>query len=82
MKMFLTRIGFGSKAIITGDLSQKDLPKDASSGLEVALKVIKDIDEISICKLTSLDVVRHPLVQKIVNAYEVYETRQNKVRKK
>jgi phosphate starvation-inducible PhoH-like protein len=82
MKMFLTRIGFGSKAIITGDLSQKDLPKDASSGLEVALKVIKDIDEISICKLTSLDVVRHPLVQKIVNAYEVYETRQTKVRKK
>lgn len=75
MKMFLTRIGFGSKAIITGDLSQKDLPHDAQSGLDVALKVLKDIDDISICHLTSLDVVRHPLVQKIVNAYEKYESR-------
>ncbi|MGN0367208.1 MAG: PhoH family protein [Wujia sp.] len=73
MKMFLTRIGFGSKAIITGDLSQKDLPKDTTSGLEVALRVLKDIDEISLIRFTSEDVVRHPLVQKIVNAYEVYE---------
>lgn len=73
MKMFLTRIGFGSKAIITGDLSQKDLPKDASSGLEVALKVLHDIDDISIIRFSSDDVVRHPLVQKIVNAYELYE---------
>ena len=84
MKMFLTRIGFGSKAIITGDLSQKDLPHDAQSGLDVALKVLKDIDDISICHLTSLDVVRHPLVQKIVNAYEKYEdkmSRQAKHRK-
>ena len=84
MKMFLTRIGFGSKAIITGDLSQKDLPHDAQSGLDVALKVLKDIDDISICHLTSLDVVRHPLVQKIVNAYEKYEdkrSRQAKPRK-
>lgn len=84
MKMFLTRIGFGSKAIITGDLSQKDLPHDAQSGLDVALKVLKDIDDISICHLTSLDVVRHPLVQKIVNAYEKYEdkrSRQEKPRK-
>lgn len=84
MKMFLTRIGFGSKAIITGDLSQKDLPHDAQSGLDVALKVLKDIDDISICHLTSLDVVRHPLVQKIVNAYEKYEdkrSRQSKPRK-
>lgn len=83
MKMFLTRIGFGSKAIITGDLSQKDLPHDAQSGLDVALKVLKDIDDISICHLTSLDVVRHPLVQKIVNAYEKYEdkmSRQDKSR--
>lgn len=78
MKMFLTRIGFGSKAIITGDLSQKDLPHDAQSGLDVALKVLKDIDDISICHLTSLDVVRHPLVQKIVNAYEKYEDRMNR----
>ncbi len=73
MKMFLTRIGFGSKAIITGDLSQKDLPKDAKSGLEVALRVIRKIDEISVNTFTSEDVVRHPLVQKIVNAYEEYD---------
>lgn len=78
MKMFLTRIGFGSKAIITGDLSQKDLPFETRSGLEVALTVIKNIEEISVCHLTSLDVVRHPLVQKIVNAYEVYEEKQNR----
>ena len=75
MKMFLTRIGFGSKAIITGDLSQKDLPFDSKSGLEVALDVLKNVDEISVCRLTSLDVVRHPLVQKIVNAYEAYEAK-------
>lgn len=75
MKMFLTRIGFGSKAIITGDLSQKDLPKDAQSGLEVALKVLNKIDDISIVHFSSDDVVRHPLVQKIVSAYEAYEDR-------
>lgn len=78
MKMFLTRIGFGSKAIITGDLSQKDLPKDAQSGLEIALKVLKKIDEISVIQFGSEDVVRHPLVQKIVNAYEEYDSRRNK----
>ena len=79
MKMFLTRIGFGSKAIITGDLSQKDLPKDAQSGLEVALKVLNKIDDISIVEFSSDDVVRHPLVQKIVSAYEAYEEKlQNK----
>ena len=75
MKMFLTRIGFGSKAIITGDLSQKDLPKDTKSGLEVALKVLKSIDEISVINFSSEDVVRHPLVQKIVNAYDEYDAR-------
>lgn len=78
MKMFLTRIGFGSKAIITGDLSQKDLPKDTQSGLEVALKVLHDIDEISLIRFSSEDVVRHPLVQKIVNAYDAYEAKQKK----
>ncbi len=78
MKMFLTRIGFGSKVIVTGDLSQKDLAKDMQSGLEVALKVIKDIEGISVCKLTSEDVVRHPLVQKIVSAYDEYD---EKIRK-
>lgn len=81
MKMFLTRIGFGSKAIVTGDLSQKDLPADAVSGLDVALEVLKNIDEIGICRLTSLDVVRHPLVQKIVAAYDRYEERKAKARK-
>ena len=73
MKMFLTRIGFGSKVIITGDKTQKDLPSGAVSGLDVAVKVVKDLDDISICTLTSKDVVRHPLVQKIVKAYEDYE---------
>ena len=73
MKMFLTRLGFGSKAVITGDLTQKDLPKDATSGLDVAMRVLSKVSEISFCKLSSKDVVRHPLVQKIVNAYEDYE---------
>ena len=80
MKMFLTRIGFGSKVIVTGDLSQKDLAKDMQSGLEVALKVIKDIEGISVCKLTSEDVVRHPLVQKIVSAYDEYDERNRKAK--
>lgn len=73
MKMFLTRIGFGSKVIITGDASQKDLPVNTQSGLDVAMKVLQKIDDIGFCKLTSKDVVRHPLVQKIVQAYDVYE---------
>ena len=73
MKMFLTRIGFGSKVIVTGDLTQKDLPFEAKSGLEVAVDVLKKIDDIAFCQLTSKDVVRHPLVQKIVQAYEAYE---------
>ncbi len=73
MKMFLTRIGFGSKVVITGDSTQKDLPAGTISGLDVAVKVIKDLEGISICTLTSKDVVRHPLVQKIVKAYEEYE---------
>lgn len=73
MKMFLTRIGFGSKVVVTGDATQKDLAPDTKSGLDVALKVLKNIDEIGICQLTSNDVVRHPLVQKIVQAYDDYE---------
>lgn len=75
MKMFLTRIGFGSKAIITGDMTQKDLPEGAKSGLDDALRVLKGIDEIGVCMLTSQDVVRHPLVQKIVSAYDADEKR-------
>lgn len=77
MKMFLTRIGFGSKAIITGDLSQKDIPKDAVSGLDVALKVLKNVEDIAVCRMTGADVVRHPLVQRIVKAYDDYENRYN-----
>lgn len=73
MKMFLTRIGFGSKVIITGDLTQKDLPASAPSGLDVAIRVLKKVEDISFCHLTSQDVVRHPLVQKIVKAYDDYE---------
>ena len=73
MKMFLTRIGFGSKVIITGDSSQKDLAPDMKSGLDIAESVLKGIDDIAFCNLTSADVVRHPLVQKIVKAYEDYE---------
>ncbi|MCC2230492.1 PhoH family protein [Hominifimenecus microfluidus] len=76
MKMFLTRIGFGSKVIITGDITQKDLPEGTVSGLDVALKVLKDVDEIGIIRLSNKDVVRHPLVQKIVEAYEKYEKKE------
>ncbi|MCR5468353.1 MAG: PhoH family protein [Lachnospiraceae bacterium] len=75
MKMFLTRIGFGSKCVITGDLTQKDLAADTRSGLEVALRVLNNIDGIGISNLTSKDVVRHPLVMEIVKAYEEYESK-------
>ena len=80
MKMFLTRIGFGSKAVITGDLTQKDLAADAVSGLEVALRVLGNMEEIGVSQLSSTDVVRHPLVQKIVKAYEDYEQKVEKQR--
>lgn len=80
MKMFLTRIGFGSKVIVTGDSSQKDLPHGTKSGLEVAEQVLKKIEDIAFCQLTSKDVVRHPLVQKIVQAYEAYEKKPRNTR--
>ena len=76
MKMFLTRIGFGSKVVITGDSTQKDLPAGQTSGLDVAVSVVKNLEDISICRLTSRVVVRHPLVQRIVKAYEEYEQKQ------
>ena len=82
MKMFLTRIGFGSKAIITGDLTQKDLPADAISGLDTASRVLSGIEEIGFCRLTSRDVVRHPLVQQIVDAYEKYEEKESAEKKR
>lgn len=78
MKMFLTRIGFGSKAVITGDKTQKDLAPGAKSGMDVALLALRKVEGIGICDLTSGDVVRHPLVQKIVKAYEDYESRENR----
>lgn len=82
MKMFLTRIGFGSKAVITGDATQKDLSPGTQSGLDVALKVLRRVEEIGICELTSQDVVRHPVVQKIVKAYEEYESKNKKKQEK
>lgn len=78
MKMFLTRIGFGSRVVVTGDATQKDLAPGSVSGLDVALRVLRNVEEIGICTLTSSDVVRHPLVQKIVKAYEDYERREKK----
>ena len=77
MKMFLTRIGFGSKVIVTGDASQKDLSPGTQSGLDVAVRVLKGIEGIAFCNMSSKDVVRHPLVQKIVKAYDAYEAKEN-----
>ena len=76
MKMFLTRIGFNSKVVVTGDDTQIDLPKDVVSGLINAKKVLSNVDGIKFINLTSKDVVRHPIVQKIVSAYENYESHQ------
>ncbi len=70
MKMFLTRLGFGSKIVITGDVTQIDLPDDKTSGLKDAIRVLEGVDDIAICRLTSADVVRHALVQQIIDAYE------------
>ena len=77
MKMFLTRLGFGSKIVITGDVTQIDLPEDKVSGLKDALRVLEDVTDIAICRLTAADVVRHALVQKIINAYEQAERKRD-----
>ncbi|MPM43952.1 PhoH-like protein [bioreactor metagenome] len=77
MKMFLTRIGFGSKAVITGDVTQIDLAEGKRSGLIEAVKILKDVDDIGIITLTNKDVVRHPLVQKIITAYEKAEVKKH-----
>ncbi len=77
MKMFLTRIGFGSVAVVTGDVTQVDLPKHVRSGLRDAIEVLRDVSGISFTFFTAHDVVRHPLVQKIVRAYEKYEAGKN-----
>jgi phosphate starvation-inducible PhoH-like protein len=73
MKMFLTRLGFGSKVVVTGDVTQVDLPGGARSGLRAAVDILEDIDDIHIAELTSADVVRHRLVGEIVDAYARYE---------
>lgn len=77
MKMFLTRIGFGSKVIVTGDASQKDLAPGTQSGLDIARRVLNGIEGIAFCNMSSKDVVRHPLVQKIVQAYDAYEAKES-----
>ena len=78
MKMFLTRLGFNSKAIVTGDVTQIDLPADKVSGLKEAMRVLKGVEDVAIMRLTESDVVRHALVQRIIKAYEVDEERRNK----
>ena len=75
MKMFLTRLGFGSKIVITGDITQIDLPSDKTSGLKDAIRVLENVEDIAICRLSAADVVRHALVQRIVAAYDSYEKR-------
>ncbi len=81
MKMFLTRIGFGSRAIVTGDITQVDLPDGKKSGLKTAQRILKNIEGIEFSILTDKDVVRHPLVQKIIKAYEKYDDEQEKKRR-
>ena len=76
MKMFLTRLGFGSKIVITGDVTQIDLPDDKTSGLKDAVRVLDGVEDIAVCQLTSADVVRHALVQRIITAYEKAEKKQ------
>ena len=78
MKMFLTRLGFGSKIVITGDITQIDLPRDTASGLKEAMRVLKGVEDIAICRLTAQDMVRHVLVQRIIAAYERDESRREK----
>jgi len=77
MKMFLTRLGFGSRSVVTGDVTQTDLPKDRTSGLRHAVDVLKDVEGVSFVFFTARDVIRHPLVQRIVKAYEAHEGNQD-----
>ncbi len=82
MKMFLTRLGFGSKIVITGDITQIDLPRETASGLKEAMRVLRGVEDIAICRLTGEDVVRHALVQRIIKAYELDEKRASTEHKK
>ena len=77
MKMFLTRMGFGSYAVVNGDLTQIDLPKGVMSGLSNVLEVLAETENIGVTKFTSLDVVRHPLVRRIIDAYEAFASKKN-----
>lgn len=81
MKMFLTRLGFGSKIVITGDITQIDLPRDQISGLKEAMRILNGVEDIAIHKFTGADVVRHALVQRIIQAYEEDEHRRAPARK-
>ena len=78
MKMFLTRLGFNSKMVVTGDITQIDLPAGKKSGLTKVMRILKNVDDIEICKFTQKDVVRHRLVQEIIKAYEKYENDERK----
>ncbi len=80
MKMFLTRLGFGSKIVITGDVTQIDLPADKTSGLKEAMRVLDGVEDVAICRLTGADVVRHVLVQRIIEAYDKYEKKNGDTR--
>ena len=82
MKMFLTRMGFNSKVVITGDVTQIDLPADKTSGLKEAIRVLKNVEGIGICELTDQDVVRHVMVQRIIKAYDDYYARNERRREK
>ena len=82
MKMFLTRLGDGSKMVVTGDLTQTDLPEGKTSGLKQAVTILKGVEDIAIVTLTEKDVVRHPLVMRIVRAYEKAETIRSKGEKR
>jgi phosphate starvation-inducible PhoH-like protein len=78
MKMFLTRLGFNSKAVVTGDITQVDLPVDKRSGLIVVREILRDVEGLKFIEFTKNDVIRHPLVQRIINAYERYEAQKVK----
>lgn len=78
MKMFLTRIGFGSKVVVTGDITQVDLPSGTTSGLRTVVEIVRGIEDVAVCRLSSADVVRHHLVSQIIDAYEAWDARREK----
>lgn len=78
MKMFLTRLGFNSKMVVTGDITQIDLPSGKKSGLKKVMKILKNVDDIAMCRFTQKDVVRHKLVQDIIKAYEKFENEEKR----